>query len=158
MFTFTNCQKRFTICYLKRFSKLSYMYFLCFLPSSLLTNSHILRSVRWPATETCTVTHARDHWLTLDFANAFVSPGVNSRAELVPSPRAYAQNGVPRRWFGEMLSITPWQMCAISPLATVVQNTFSFRTSLSAMWSLYIAGPALYAFLILEQLSELFSP
>jgi hypothetical protein len=32
-----------------------------------------------------TVTHARDHWWTLDFANAFVSPGVNSRAELVPS-------------------------------------------------------------------------
>jgi hypothetical protein len=31
------------------------------------------------------VTHARDHWWTLDSANAFVSPGVNSRAELVPS-------------------------------------------------------------------------
>jgi hypothetical protein len=26
-----------------------------------------------------TVTHARDHWWTLDFANAFVSPCVNSR-------------------------------------------------------------------------------
>jgi hypothetical protein len=31
------------------------------------------------------VTHARDNWWTLDFANAFVSPGVNSRGELVPS-------------------------------------------------------------------------
>ena len=31
------------------------------------------------------VTHARDIWWTLDFANAFVSPGVNSRGELVPS-------------------------------------------------------------------------
>jgi hypothetical protein len=39
-----------------------------------------------------TVTHARDHWWTLDFANAFLSPGVNSRAELVPLPRAYARN------------------------------------------------------------------
>jgi hypothetical protein len=29
--------------------------------------------------ETPLVTHARDHWWTLDFANAFVSPGVNSR-------------------------------------------------------------------------------
>jgi hypothetical protein len=29
------------------------------------------------------VSHARDHWWTLDFANAFVSPGVNSRGELV---------------------------------------------------------------------------
>jgi hypothetical protein len=65
------------------------MYFLYFLPSSLLANSHILRSVRWQPTETCTVTHARDHWWTLDFANAFVSPGVNSRAELVPSPRSW---------------------------------------------------------------------
>ena len=27
------------------------------------------------------------NWWTLDFAKAFVSPGVNSRAELVPSPR-----------------------------------------------------------------------
>jgi hypothetical protein len=46
------------------------------------------------------VGHARDDWWTLDFANAFVSPGVNSRGELVPSPRAYARNSAPRRWFG----------------------------------------------------------
>jgi hypothetical protein len=31
------------------------------------------------------VTHARDHWWTLVFAYAFVSPGVNSRGELVHS-------------------------------------------------------------------------
>jgi hypothetical protein len=42
----------------------------------------------------------RDIWWTLDFASAFVSPGVNSRTELVPSPRAYARNGAPRRWLG----------------------------------------------------------
>jgi hypothetical protein len=35
-----------------------------------------------------TVSHARDHWWTLDFANALVSPGVNSRGELVPSHSA----------------------------------------------------------------------
>jgi hypothetical protein len=40
------------------------------------------------------VTHARDHWWTLDFANAFVSPGVNSRGELVPSPPAYVLRAV----------------------------------------------------------------
>jgi hypothetical protein len=39
----------------------------------------------WPPTESLTVTHARAHWWTLDLANAFVSPGVNSRGELVPS-------------------------------------------------------------------------
>jgi hypothetical protein len=48
-----------------------------------------------PNTPTPLVTHARDHWWTLDFANAFVSPGVNSRAELFLSPRAYARNGAP---------------------------------------------------------------
>jgi hypothetical protein len=47
------------------------------------------------------VTHARDHWWTLDFANPFVSPGVNSRAELLPSPPAYARNGAARRWLGD---------------------------------------------------------
>jgi hypothetical protein len=36
-----------------------------------------------------------------DFANAFVFPGVNSRAELVPSPRAYARNGARRCWLGD---------------------------------------------------------
>jgi hypothetical protein len=35
------------------------------------------------------------------FANAFVSSGVNSRAELVTSPRAYARNGAARRWLGD---------------------------------------------------------
>jgi hypothetical protein len=41
-----------------------------------------------PPTPTSLVTHARDNWWTIDFANAFVSPGVNSRGELVPSPSA----------------------------------------------------------------------
>jgi hypothetical protein len=38
-----------------------------------------------PNTPTPLVTHARDHWWNLGFANPFVSPGVNSRGELVPS-------------------------------------------------------------------------
>ena len=38
-----------------------------------------------------TVSHALDHWLTLDF----VSPGVNSRGELVPS------HGASRRRLGD---------------------------------------------------------
>jgi hypothetical protein len=43
------------------------------------------------------VTHARDNWWTFDFANAFVSPGVNSRGELVPS------HGASRRRLGDEL-------------------------------------------------------
>jgi hypothetical protein len=41
------------------------------------------------------VTRARDNWWTLDFPNAFVSPGVNSRGELVPS------HGASHRRLGE---------------------------------------------------------
>jgi hypothetical protein len=41
------------------------------------------------------VTDARDIWWTLDSANAFVSPGVNSRGELVPS------HGASRRRLGD---------------------------------------------------------
>jgi hypothetical protein len=41
------------------------------------------------------VTDARANWWTLDFANAFVSPGVNSRGELVPS------HGASRRRLGD---------------------------------------------------------
>jgi hypothetical protein len=44
------------------------------------------------------VTHARDIWWTLDFPNAFVSPGVNSRVELVPS------HGASRRRLGENIT------------------------------------------------------
>jgi hypothetical protein len=54
--------------------------------------------------------HARDHWWTLNFANAFVSPGVNSRAELVPSPRAYARNGAPHRWLGDNKTLIYWDL------------------------------------------------
>jgi hypothetical protein len=41
-----------------------------------------------------TVTHARDHWWTLDFANAFLSPEAYSRGELVSS------HGASRRRLG----------------------------------------------------------
>jgi hypothetical protein len=51
----------------------------------------------WPPTPTSLVTHARDNWWTLDFTNAFVSSGVNSRGELVPS------HGASRRRLGDYM-------------------------------------------------------
>jgi hypothetical protein len=47
--------------------------------------------------------HARDHWWALDFTNAFVSLSVNSRGELVPSPR----NCAPHRWLGINVDTLP---------------------------------------------------
>ena len=72
----------------------------------LLTNSHIFEISEDDHPRL--VTHARDHWWTLDFANASLSPGVNSRAELVPSPRANARNGAPRRWLGDYIPVRLW--------------------------------------------------
>ncbi len=43
---------------------------------------------------------------TFESAMLSFSSGLNSRAELVPSPRAYAQNGAPRRWLGEKILLS----------------------------------------------------
>jgi hypothetical protein len=49
----------------------------------------------------CEELRARTGNPPLDFASAFLSPGLNSRAELVHSPRAYARNGALRRLLGD---------------------------------------------------------
>jgi hypothetical protein len=90
MFTFKNWKKFYNLL-CETFSKLPYMYFLYFsLLHSWQTAIFWDQCMRWPPIYTpC----ARDIWWTLDFASAFLYPGVNSRAELVPSPRAYTWNG-----------------------------------------------------------------
>jgi hypothetical protein len=63
----------------------------------LLANSHIFEISEDDHPRL--VTDARDHWWTLDLANASLSPGVNSRMELVPSPRADARSApLARGW------------------------------------------------------------
>ena len=55
-------------------------------------------------TRACAITSKTVHHIMEDnFALRYVlkHPGVNSRAELVPSPRAYAGNGASRRWLGD---------------------------------------------------------
>jgi hypothetical protein len=69
-----------------------------------MTVRYIMRSVRMTM-HPRTVSHARDYWWTLDFANAFVSPGVNSLAELVPSHAAS------RRWLGDKMHDLPLFSC-----------------------------------------------
>jgi hypothetical protein len=54
------------------------------------------------------VTYARDIWWTLDSANAFVSPGVNSRGELVPS------HGASRRRLGDYSQYSTFNMLSCS--------------------------------------------
>jgi presenilin-like A22 family membrane protease len=83
MFTYKNCKKVVQFVMWNDFPNFLTCIFLYFLPSSLLANSHILRSVM--TTHSTSLVSARDNWWTLDFANAFVSPGVNSRGEFVPS-------------------------------------------------------------------------
>jgi hypothetical protein len=67
----------------------------------------------------CTVSHAHDHWWTLDFANAFVSPGVNSRGELVPSHDAS------RRRLGNLNFILKCQFMRCS-MSKLFQSWFRF--------------------------------
>ena len=83
-------EKRFTICYVKWFSKPVHVFFyiVAFFTPGKQPHFEINDSDDHPPnTEPCTVTHPRNHWWTFDFtSNAFISLGVNSRAELVPLP------------------------------------------------------------------------
>jgi hypothetical protein len=66
---------------------------------------HILRSVRMTTHSTPLVSDARDHWWTLDFANAFVSTGVNSRggiSTLAPGLRPERRSAPLARGWNEM--------------------------------------------------------
>jgi hypothetical protein len=48
----------------------------------------------WPSTEASLVSHACDHWWILDFANAFVSPGVNSRGGISTLTRRFVPSAL----------------------------------------------------------------
>jgi hypothetical protein len=69
------------------------------------------------------VTHARDNWWTLDFANAFVSPGVNSRGELVPS------HGASRRQLGDNLKVPRLSGCMDRPWSVSDKDMIKMTTT-----------------------------
>jgi hypothetical protein len=71
------------------------------------------------------VTQARDIWWTLDFANAFVSPGVNSPGDLVPS------HGASRRRLGENIlrpgiALTLWPLPYFKKIITSFKNIITW--------------------------------
>jgi hypothetical protein len=76
------------------------------------------------------VTDARAHWWTLDLANAFVSPGVNSRGELVPS------HGASRRRLGDKThgDLFP----GASKLGVGQRGQFALLPQLKTNWNIYI--------------------
>ena len=86
--------------------RLSSRLFGCLKCSLLLTVRHILEIRN---DHRSLVNHGGHTPGTSDFANAFLFPGVNSRAELVPLPRANARNGVLRRWIGDYTWVCTFQ-------------------------------------------------
>jgi hypothetical protein len=85
MFTFKNW-KNFYSLLCETIFQASYMYFLYF-PFFTPGKQPYFEISEMTTHTPC----ARNIWRTLDLASAFLSPGVNSRTELVSSPRAYAQ-------------------------------------------------------------------
>jgi hypothetical protein len=69
-------------------------------------------------------------------SNAFLSPGVNSRSELVPSPRANARNGAPRRWLTDYLTLEDSEISQ-NNILFVLSSIFSI--SLEKMLSINVA-------------------
>jgi hypothetical protein len=74
------------------------------------------------------VTHARDHWWTLDFANAFVSPGVNSRWELVyPRPGLTSGTGLRAVGTGKII----YRAMPFGMLKEILRKSETLRNNLS---------------------------
>jgi hypothetical protein len=68
----------------------------------------------------------------MNVANAFLFPGVNSRAELVLSPQVHARNGAPRHWLGDEFYLNmhknPGTQNALMHL------NYNWQTCAYAMW------------------------
>jgi hypothetical protein len=148
-------KKSFTICYLCETISQAFLHVFLYFP--FFTPG---KQPYFEISEMTTYTsmnRARDIWWTLDFANACLSPGVNSRAELVPSPRAYARNGAPRRWLGDKLNLAKkLPMSTVKTLVTVNASdnstftfTLYFKYFLRILCTFYLSTFCLQYFLLL---------
>jgi hypothetical protein len=85
-----------------------------------------------PNTPTSLVTHARDDWWTLDFANAFVSPGINNRGELVPSHGASRRRLADYRYKQQMYNIANFNNITVVLTSFVSSFLFFFIFKLNS--------------------------
>jgi hypothetical protein len=69
------------------------------------------------------VTHARDIWWTLDSANAFVSPGVNSLGELVTLARRFAPSDRGPEYF-TLFTLSAWMSLPRTPTFASIYSCF----------------------------------
>ena len=70
---------------------------------------------------------------------AFLFPGVNSRAELVPSPRANARNGASRRWLGDYsVELSKYVQIVYRNGDTLLSASFIYQTVIKVKDSLDI--------------------
>jgi hypothetical protein len=91
----------------------------------------------------------------IDFANAFLSPGVNSRAELVPSPRACAWNGAPRPWLGDNNGV--WRYMYITGVIRIDEQLSFILHRCVLVGYLHYSSSQVYNFPKLKVTNSIFS-
>ena len=65
------------------------------------TTIHFVEISGWSTLDTMNYSDAPAKLDELQASHGFLKCRKNSRAELVPSPRAHARNGASRRWLGD---------------------------------------------------------
>ena len=68
------------------------------------TTIHFVEISGWSTHDTMNYSDAPAKLDGLQTSHGFLKCRKNSRAELVPSPRAYARNGASRRWLGDHIT------------------------------------------------------
>ena len=75
------------------------------------TTIHFVEISGWSTHDTMNYSDAPAKLDELQASHGFLKCRKNSRAELVPSPRAYARNGASRRWLGENFQKIAAEIC-----------------------------------------------
>ena len=80
------------------------------------TTIHFVEISEWSTHDTMNYSDAPAKLDELQASHGFLKCRKNSRAELVPSPRAYARNGAWRRWLGDdmLKAMIKWEIDALN--------------------------------------------